>query len=155
MANIYSDVELPDDSTNGTTFYRLTDDDIQNYHKDNYNLITTYIRYNYGVGAFDLEKMYGSALIDGDLYICVTDGNYIYVNGEPTDPETALEDFDLDDLSEYIEPATDEIISRYATEYEFKPIDIDEIALELMRAGHHFTEIVKDAYDLDLLDNII
>lgn len=141
----------------GTTFYKVTVADLVNHYKESNNIVTSAIIDMYEFDVFDLDRMYGSAIIDDTLYLCVTDNKDIIVDGEAVDPEHALEEYDIEDLEDYIEPATDEVLNRYASYYEFDPskIDIDEVAAELLNGGHHLTQIIEDMTDIDLLDDIL
>ena len=140
----------------GTTFYEVTDEMLQDFYRDDKNIVLTYLVRNEGLDAFDtVETAVGSAMIDGILYVCVTDGAEIDVNGELVDPEYALDEYSLEELSDYIVPADDEVLKRFVSQYELRPVDLDDIAIELLNAGHSFSTIVQDAADLDLLDNIL
>ncbi len=143
------------DST-GTTFYEVTDEMLQDFYRDDKNIVLTYLVRNEGLDAFDtVETAIGSAMIDGVLYVCVTDGAEIDVNGELVDPEYALDEYSIEELSDYIVPADAEVLKRFVSQYELRPVDLDDIAIELLNAGHSFSTIVQDAADLDLLDNIL
>lgn len=137
----------------GTTFYKITLDQLKSFYNNEKNIIVRYVIDQYGFEAFDLEHMYGSVL-DGDtLYLCVTDGYEISVNGESIDPESALEDYSTEDLSSYIQDGTDEIINRYLSEYELNSISAD-ICTELVQDGYDFIIVLEAARKLDMFDDM-
>lgn len=145
---------LPDGS--GTTFYTITEDQLLKHYDKAENLIVRNVVSDEGFKAFDLDSMYGSKIIDDTLYLCVTDGMEITVNGNEVDPEFALEDYSISDLSKYIKEGDDTIINRYVSEYELKDIDLNKVAIDILDGGAvTFTDVVKYAADLDLLDDII
>lgn len=136
----------------GTVFYEVTEDQLKSYYDESVdNMISKYLVREYGFDAFDLDRMYGSAVVDDNLYICVTDGDYIEIDGYEINPEDALQEYSIEDLQAFIQPADDEIMKRYVSSYEFKTPDMDEVALELLTAGHSFYQIVEDANELDLM----
>lgn len=148
---IGADIQEPEQG--GTAFYLITEDELKDYFGDE-NIVMKYLVDTKGFDAFNTDDMYGSIFIDSDEFVlCVTDGYDIRVGTELVDPETALEDYDISELDEYLKVPTDEIFRRYFSEYELNPVDIDEVALELLQAGHHLSTIVADAKDLDLLDD--
>lgn len=150
------DIETPDDTARSTVFYEITLDQLLDYYESDSNFVVTAIINQYEFDAFDLSLMYGSAVIEDALYVCVTDGEDIVIDGYKADPEDALEEYDLDELEAFIEPATDEIIKRYASPYEFNlsKIDVDEIAAELLQSGYPLVDIIKNMQAIDLLENI-
>ena len=93
--------------------------------------------------------LFGSDVIEDVLYICETDGADIIINNKPTDPELALTNYSIEDLQEYIQPATDDIILRYITTYEIKLPDFDKWAPEMLTSTtgkrYTFTELVEGA----------
>ena len=138
----------------GTTYYKATLDQVIDVYLGKYeNVILSFLL---GTLEWDVlnfrSALYGSDVIDDVLYICVTDGMPIDVNGEEVDPEEALQDYDISELSEYIKPADSEIISKYVTEYEFNPIDIDSVAVEMLEDGYSFQEIAQSAIKIDLIE---
>lgn len=101
-----------------------------------------------GWDSVDVDKLPGSMIIDNSLYLCVTDGYAIEVNGEKdVDPEAALSAFSLEDLDEYIEVASDKIISERLTPYEVDKFDIDEAAYQLLKGGCSLEELVSASED--------
>lgn len=98
--------------------------------------------------SLDIDRLSGSMIIDNSLYLCVTDGYAIEVNGEKDiDPEAALSEFSLDDLDKYIEVASDEIISERLTPYEVTNFDIDKAAYQLLGDGYSLEEVVNASED--------
>ena len=147
---IGADIQEPEQG--GTSFYLITEDELKDYF-GNENVVMQYLVDTKGFEAFNTDDMFGSAFLDADEFVlCVTYGYDIRVGNELVDPETALEDYDISELDEYVKVPTDEIFRRYFSEYELNPVDMDEIALELLQAGHHLSTIVADAKDLDLFE---
>ena len=139
----------------GTVFYKIELEDAISVLEDDpkTNLFVLYQIRNNGFDAFDTKNMmYGSIAIDDILYLCNTDGHEISVDGENVDPEYALHEYPAEQLSDYIEPGTPEIIKKYLTTYELAPFDIDEVAQELIDGGHKFTTVVEEAYNADLIE---
>ena len=135
----------------GTTFYSATVDDIIDAYGD--MTLNAWIRQAFvdrGLDAIDYDhNLYGSAVINDVLYICVTDGYEIEVNGEEVDPEESLSEYTPEELSDYIEPATAEIIRRNITEYELKTPDFESWAIDLLRYGYAFSKLVTDYMDFE------
>ena len=112
-----------------------------------------YVINEYGWDALDFKhNLFGSEIIDDVLYICKTDGYEIQINGEDVEPEFALEDYSVEELSAYIDDADDDIITNSITTYELKPIDLDEVSLRLLELGNSFIDVVKAAQDADIID---
>lgn len=139
----------------GTTYYKASLDQIlQVLKKENANVWLIGALQDSGFDALDVQnRLFGSRVINNDIYICVTDGYDITVNGQTTDPETALDDFDVEELSNYISDATDEIIHRYITVYEldFSNFDTENIAVSLLTEDHiMFSDLYSDYGDLPM-----
>ena len=148
----YEDPTIPEES--GTVFYEITESDLLKFYDKSDNGIMRFIVDRDGFDAFDLEQLYGSELFDDHLlYLCVTDGADIEINGEDVFPEEALAKYTPDDLFAYIKPGNDGIIRRYLSEYELKTYDINDVAFDMIHDGYpDFTEIVKWAEELGWLD---
>lgn len=134
----------------GTTYYRVTLDDIESVMQDSTDANIWILKsfQELGWDAIDFEhNLFGSQVIDNVLYICNTDGRDIDVRGEKVDPETALDDYKLSDLSTYIEDADEEIILKYITPYEIKTPKFNNWASELLKDGYTFTDLVNDAQE--------
>lgn len=133
-----------------TIYYKMPLDRIKTVlNDDNSNPFITYALDQYGLDALDLDSnLFGSYVDDDVLYVCQTDGTDIKVDGTSIDPEVAMSTLGPDKLLEYIEPATDDIIHRYITPYEFNHYDIDEMAGDLIESGYTFTELLKAAQEL-------
>lgn len=135
----------------GTTFYSATVDNIINAYGD--VTLNAWIRQAFierGLDAIDYDNnLYGSAVIDDVLYICVTDGYDIEVNGEGVNPEEALSEYTPKELSDYIEPATAEIIRRNITEYELITPDFESWAINMLRDGYAFSKLVTDYMEFE------
>lgn len=139
-------------ATSGTTFYKITEDQFTKYYSNSDNSIMQYLSESQGFNLIDIDQLYGSEIIDNVLYLCVTDGYDITVgDAADIDPEKALSQFDLDELSEYIKPATDTEIGKYLTPYELMFPDIDNIAQSMFEDDYTFTDILKAAQELDLV----
>lgn len=135
----------------GTTFYKTNIQDIiKTLESTGFNVFCLAALEHFGYKALDTKSMYGSYIDDKDLYICVTDGELINVNGEEVEPEYAMEEYYPEDLAEYIQDATDDVIKKHITEYEILLIDIDELAVDLLNDGHTFQELYEAATDLDI-----
>lgn len=137
------------DSNSNTTFYKITLNDLKQAFSDENAWLLASIT-DLGFRAIDIDSLIGSRVIDNVLYLCVTNGVDIDVNGELADPEDALFQYNLDDLSEYIEDATDDIILDNIDEYNMKPPNYDSLASDLISDGYTFTELVD--YYLQLTD---
>ena len=138
----------------GTTFYHVTLDDAINYlSTKETNLILSYMISTYGWDSLDFSKgLFGSGLVNNDLYICQTDGYDIDVNGESVDPESAFDEYGPENLESYIEEATPQIIKRMITPYELiEDIDMNEVAVGIISSGHDFSELLKSLEDIDRL----
>ena len=146
------DIEI-DEGVGSTVFYTITESQLLKHYDADDNYIVRYIVSENGFDAFEIDNMYGSKLIGDILYLCVTDGNDIIVNGEEIFPEDALDMYDISALSAYIQPGDDDVIDRYVSTYELKPIDINDVAPDILDQGAvDFTEVVEWAKELDLLD---
>lgn len=134
----------------GTTYYRVTLDDIESVMQDSTDANIWILKsfQELGWDAIDFEhNLFGSQVIDDVLYICNTDGRDIDVRGEKVDPEIALEDYNLSELSDYIEDADDETVLKYITPYEIKTPKFNNWASELLKDGYRFTDLVDDAQE--------
>lgn len=131
----------------GTKYYLITLKHAINVAMD-MNLLMSQALIMNGWDSVDVDKLPGSMIIDNSLYLCVTDGYAIEVNGEKdVDPEAALSEFSLEDLDEYIEVASDKIISERLTPYEVDKFDIDEAAYQLLKDGYSLEELVSASED--------
>ena len=142
-------------NSSGTTFYRVTLDQLADaFAQDNDpNLWMIYAIREFGFNAIKIKDIWGSGLIDDTLYLCKTNGQLLIIKGVEVDPESALEEVSLEDLSEYIEDSTPEIIRKMITDDEFNFQDIDDLALKMLEDGHSFLEIAKAAQEVYLLDD--
>lgn len=145
----------------GTTYYEAKLKDVQNalgdgVPSDDVNLWTSLYVDKYGFDAIDFDHNLFGSYIQGDkIYICITDGYDINVNGEDVDPETALDKYSIEELSAYVKPADDEIITKAINHYELKqPIPFDELAEDGIDIGYSFTELVKSGMDVGLEEEV-
>ena len=117
----------------GTHFYSATYDQVKDVlDTHDTNLFVLYAFENDGWDAIDIRKLFGSSIIDDTLYICVTDGKDIYVQGKRVDPEAALSEFDVTELQDYIEPAN----------------DIESIAINMLEDGISLNRLIENYNDL-------
>lgn len=137
--------------TRGTTFYKTTINQIISVlESHNMNIFDIEALKTYKFDALDIDAMYGSQIIDDNLYICDTDGELITVKDEKIDPEDAFIYYAPDELSKYIDNASDDIILKYITDYEINLIDIDRLAKNLLNDGHSFLDLYVAASELQL-----
>ena len=133
----------------GTHFYSATYDQVKDaLNTYDTNLFVLYAFEKDGWDAIYMSKLFGSDIIDDILYICVTDGKDIYVQGESVDPEAALSEFDITELQDYIEPADDEIIRQHITSYEIRINDIELIAINMLEDGISLNRLIENYNDL-------
>lgn len=135
----------------GTTYYMVDlDEAIDILDNDKSNCWVFISLREYGWDCLDMDNnLFGSAIIDDTLYICITDGTDVYVDGKAVNPEDALEEYDIEDLADYIVPATDKIVERYISQYELKTPDFNELA-PLLIESRDFERMVKDMEEFDL-----
>lgn len=137
----------------GTIFYKAEFQTV----KDVLSKVNVWIDYalrGEGFDAIDFKRgMFGSAVIDNILYICQTDGQELNINGTLVDPEEALEKCNIEDLADYIEDATDDIIKSNITEYEIQFNNITALALDMLNDGYEFKEIYEAAEEIGLFEN--
>lgn len=140
----------------GTTYYKATKDEVLEALTENEtNIWVTYAISLEGLEIINIDQMFGSSIIDDMLYLCKTDGKDIRVKGEFVDPETALSNYSVSDLSEYIQPATPEILSSMLTEHEIKYFDIDSIGKHMIEEDDQsFEMMVKAGMEINLFDEI-
>lgn len=139
----------------GTTIYEVPLSEVKDKYKD--DIIISYLLETRGFNAFDLERYCEGSIVNGDnLYLLDTDYNPVRIFGvEVDDVELLLEDYTVEELDAagFIKPTTKEVIRRYLSDYELTDdFDLDEVASALMSEGHTFTEIVKAANNIDLID---
>ena len=137
-----------------TLFYKIAlKDAIKVLKQNKANILVIYALEQSGWDALDLEhNMYGSGYDGDDLYYCVTDGDYVNINGEEEDPETLLENYELEELAPMIVEADDKFIKQHITGYEITGVDLDEAAIDLLQSGNSFEDIAKAAIDLEYID---
>ena len=140
----------------GTTYYRATlDNVIQTLARNDANLFLLYLIEEYGFYALDFKKhMFGSAFVEENnedvIYICVTDGYEIEVDGEMVDPEEALENYAPIYLENHIQDANDDIIMRNITPYELVDFDEDQVAKGILRTYEvSFKKVASDLQDIE------
>lgn len=140
---------LPD---TGTTWYKASYDEILDALQD--SSVNPWVLIYFNTDNFNAinfkHNLWGSFVEGDDLYICVTDGYDIEINGEMVDPESAAEIYGLDELTEYIESATPEFIRSKITEDELDPIPFNKLINNALDSGWSFTELIKYAIDAGL-----
>ena len=140
----------------GTTYYRATlDNVIQTLTRNDANIFLLYLIEEDGFDALDFKKhMFGSAVFEENhedvIYICVTDGYEIEVDGEMIDPEEALENYSPSYLDNRIQDANDDIIMRNITPYELLDFDEASIARGILRTYDvSFKKVVSDFEEIE------
>ena len=140
----------------GTTYYRATlDNVIQTLTRNDANIFLLYLIEEDGFDALDFKKhMFGSAVFEENhedvIYICVTDGYEIEVDGEMIDPEEALENYSPSYLENRIKDANDDIIMRNITPYELLDFDESSIARGILRTYDvSFKKVVSDFEEIE------
>lgn len=132
----------------GTIFYKLTLDMVLDYFSGSKENCWIWKSFDeLGWDCLDLSKnLIGSRVIGDDFYLCITDGENIMVGDSEVVSESALEEYDIEDLQEYILPGDKGIIRRYITEDEIYTPYFDKWAGEMIeKDGYDFTEMVKFA----------
>lgn len=152
--SLHSNVPIKSAYTIGTVYYETTLNQVIDALENNdANMWLILALKESGWDSIDFKNnMFGSKVINDKLYICQTNGQDINVSGKDVDPETALDDYELSELSAYIEPASDDIIIKNITGYEIKITNVNETAIELLQHGNSLLDVVKDAEELGLLD---
>lgn len=132
--------------TSGTTFYRITlDDVIKHFSKKSENAFMMKSFEELGWKALDFHKhLYDSFICEDDLFLCVTDGKKIRYNDKFISPDKLPKDVDLDELDSYIAIGTDAVIHRYITPYEVKQPKFTEWAKELEAEGYTKEKLLRD-----------
>lgn len=144
-------VTAAENSSVGTTWYRVTGDQFRKFidEKED-NLFVKYTANTNGFECLNLSQMFGTAVYDDELYICVTDGQPIVVGADAdVDPETAFKHYTPEDLEAYIEDADDQILIKYITYREFNPDLLEEdqtnAAIEALQSGDYdVAEVIKN-----------
>lgn len=75
----------------------------------------------------------------------------IHIDGTEVDPEQALDEYETEDLSAYIQDATDDIICASITGYELKFKDIENTAIQILESGVSLKDLIADADELNLV----
>ena len=143
-----------------TAYYELSLDTLLDNAMENKKLFLYAALLTRGIAAIDVDHhLWGSvADIDDDmLYLCVTDGYEIEIDGEFYDPEEVLQkvyygQLDPEAIEPFLQKPDDTIINRYINFDVIKSqdADINNLADVLMQEGYVFTEIVKSLDDEDI-----
>ena len=146
-------VTAAESSSVGTTWYRVTGDQFRKFidEKED-NLFVKYTANTNGVECLNPSQMFGTAIYDDELYICVTDGQPIVVGDDvDVDPETAFKKYTPEDLEAYIEDADDQILIKYITYREFNLDLLEEdqtnAAIEALQSSDYKVEDVIKNYN--------
>ena len=144
-----STIQAEEEIRKPTVFYKTNVDEIIEVLKDNDENVWLIAAFeNDGLDAIDFKhNMWGSYVDGSELYICVTDGHEIEVDGKMVDPEFALEDYGVEAVSPYIEDATPDIILERIGVDEINPPYFDGWAADLLEGGHSFVELMEAADD--------
>lgn len=129
-------------------FYRCTFEDVYEACEDE-NMFVRYALDKYRWGAVNIDRLYGSAIFDDDLYLCVTDGaEEIDINGQLYPPESLFDEgYTPDDIAELIESSTPDVIREYIDEYVLSDIvDYAKLVISMLKRGEELNEVV-DSYD--------
>ena len=86
--------------------------------------------------------------VEGRIYICVTDGSQVVVDGEEVDPDEAMEEYGPEALAGYIFPATNQMIVNKLTSYEINNYDLDLVAQDLMDESYSFIDMYEAYKDI-------
>ena len=137
--------------SSGTVFYKITMKELLKLMKsEDCNVWIMKSFEELGWDAIDFESnLFGSKVIDDVLYLCVSDGYDIDVDGELYDPESVLDDLGEDGINNYIQKPTKEVVTRYITEYEVNTPDFDGWAADLLSDGYSFEDLVRDYHEFD------
>lgn len=135
----------------GTTWYRVTREQFRDFIENREdNLFVQYTANTNGFESLNLTQMFGSAIYDEELFICVSDGQPITVGQDAdVDPETAFEKYTPEELEVYIKDAKDTELTKYITYREFKPELLEEAqtnaAIEALQSGDYtLDDVIKD-----------
>lgn len=137
-------------ASSGTTFYQIQLRDVIPLME---NCILEEALREYGWGAIDIDQLFGSVVDDKDvLWLCVSDGEYIIIDGTEYDPYYILEEEGTSIIpEEYIKPGNRNIIKRYITEYEMKKtLDFEQIVINLLNDGVSLYNVVNAIDDADI-----
>lgn len=128
-----------------TVYYEASLDDIlDTLEKYDSNIFIINELQQNGLDAINIKNhLYGSRIIRDKLYICVSDGYDIVVNNSDTNPFTALFDYSLIELADYIQDANQDIIHRYITPYEVPISNLEESASYLLDLGYDLKSVTR------------
>lgn len=127
----------------GTMFYAIDSDVfseiILNTADESINIWQKYLIRAKGLGAVDINHMYGSKIIDDTLYICVTDGEDVEIDEDMIDPEEVLDTYT-------IEAVSDSHLLRVITDTD---VDLLENLIEYIAFNDpDFNKEIEDALEL-------
>ena len=148
--NINAAEGVEESISESTVFYPIELDYlIDLLNKRNKNPMLIWMLETMGFDALNLEQLYGSAVVDDVLYLCRTTGDEILIDGKMVDPETAIEEYDIDGIAPYIADPDDNYIARAISPDEAVQPDLEDAAIALLQQPYKMTlkEIVDAAKD--------
>lgn len=139
----------------GTRFYKIPKSDLIDYawKSDGNVWIDSLLKDHFDDNILEDVMFLGSRVIDGSLYYCVSDLLPIEVDGEYVDPENALDDYSLKDLSGYIvDPAPRSVIEKVDfDDLSFSGVDLEAMAIAILEDGESLYKLFEDADALSLV----
>jgi len=138
----------------GTTIYPITVEQLRSAFEGE-NIWLDKSLQERGIDAIDTSTLFGSQVFGQELYLCITDGYEVQIDGQEYDPEAILEDYGPSSpkVREFLQEPTPEIIRRHITSDEFHEPWFNEWAPSLLRDGHKFLDILYSAQQNWLFDN--
>lgn len=142
----------------GTVFYEITEEVFReamlNADDNEINIWHKHMVKTQGLESLDYYHMYGSQILEDEnedraLYFCVTDGKDIRVNGKMVDPEQALEDYTVQDLSDagYVEGAGEFHIQKLIKDSDFNLPNFDKEISDALES-YKFTDLAEAYMEL-------
>ena len=138
----------------GTVWYKITKDQIIEgslWGKNSW--IKARIEWYPLSESLNLQQLDGSFILDDTLYLMVSDYLPIIVRGQEIEPDEVVDQFELDDISEYINDNPGNEILRNITDSDISwdGIDIEEFAKELLDF-ESLSKIAEDADEIGLIE---
>lgn len=143
--------------TNDTdSILRITDKALREaYMYDNSNIVVSYLYANEGIYMVDVQSMFNALLVDSEetIYILKSPDDFILIDGEEVAFPDVLDVIDVSDLTPYVTDATEDEIRKYVSDYElnFKRININETAQNMLADGYDLRDIATDAEEIGLI----
>lgn len=127
----------------GTVYYKADLSDVKKIVDENSSLFVVYSIYEHGFDDIQIDQMPGSYIDKDTIYICVTDGKDLNINGEEVDPENAIEEVGLESVSAFIQDAPAEIVTQELDSYVFDLDNLEDCASWLLDNGYSLGAIVE------------